>query len=297
MADYNAQNPFEEDEDKRGSVKKPTPSLPPKSTLREPDAFSGRYTATTNSPIDPTWEGVKRKEAELKRREDDLAKRETNLQEREQSVPKGRVNNFPPCKPLVHQNIAEDMPTDATKSMVRRAFIGWFATLVAFLWNLIMLLSALIARGGTSYITGFILSIVYIIFAYPISFFIFRLLYQAARKGKPSLYVMYFIFIWFEMATWAFYAVGIYQYGGGGFFAMLDSFKSSKVVGVFGVICFVVWVLLIIFHFFIFVLARIQYGKVGGLQQAKKEAKSAAAQQMAEHPEMFAEGIKVTAQV
>jgi len=218
MADYNAQNPFEEDEDKRGSVKKPTPSLPPKSTLREPDAFSGRYAATTNSPIDPTWEGVKRKEAELKRREDDLAKRETNLQEREQSVPKGRVNNFPPCKPLVHQNIAEDMPTDATKSMVRRALIGWYGTLIAYFWNMIMLLSALIARGGTSYITGFILSIVYIIFAYPISFFIFRLLYQAARKGKPSLYVMYFIFIWFEMATWAFYAVGIYQYGGGGFF-------------------------------------------------------------------------------
>jgi hypothetical protein len=60
-------------------------------------------------------------------------------------------------------------------------------------YNLVVLIAALIASGEGSYIAGMFLGIALLIFSVPVSFLIFRLLYNAARYTLYILCIIPFI--------------------------------------------------------------------------------------------------------
>jgi hypothetical protein len=53
---------------------------------------------------------AKQREASLQERERELARREAELQRQGQSIDPMRVNNWPPCYPILHHDILHDIP-------------------------------------------------------------------------------------------------------------------------------------------------------------------------------------------
>jgi len=216
---------------------------------------------------------------------------------KEDQITKTRKSNWPPInflciKPIIYHNIVEDIPEDRQK-LIRRAYWTWFATGICFLWNLFTVASALVVQGSGADIASTILAAIEVAFFIPMSFLIYRILYQAARRGRPSLYFVYFITMFLEVVVFVWEGIGLSSWGGGGFVLMLSLFNQKHTaVGIFSVICFVLWCLLVLVHVFIFIFARLQYRRLGGLAKAKQEAAEEATQKMAENPDLVAKGVK-----
>eukprot|EP01116_Phalansterium_solitarium_P009158 TRINITY_DN23193_c0_g1_i2.p1 TRINITY_DN23193_c0_g1~~TRINITY_DN23193_c0_g1_i2.p1 ORF type:complete len:313 (+),score=115.93 TRINITY_DN23193_c0_g1_i2:385-1323(+) len=249
---------------------KPMPPPPQPSSGRK-DPYVTEVIADMNTPIDLTWEGIQRKERELDNREQALNRRDDVLQNREKTLPRQRIKNWPTCRPIIYHDIEADIEDKGTQAVVRRAYIGWFFECAIQLINMISLLANLIVGGKV--VGGFVLSIGFLIWHVPISFVVYRMLYQAGRKGKATLYVLYFIFLWWTIIWCAYFFIGIAAYGGGGFFCMIDSFEKNVGAGIIGIICMVGWGLLIVFKIYIFIVARRLFQNVGGLDQAKADVK------------------------
>jgi len=270
--DYNAQNPFDDEQ--------------PQAQRYDPQ----KLITELNTPIELTPEGLDRKEAELRLREEDIARREGMLLDKEKTLPKARPPNWPRCKPFIHHDIVDDMPTPETVALIKRAYGGWFAYIFCLFWNLVTLAGGMIATGSGDYISSFFIALALTIVTVPISFLNYRLLYNAARKTKSSLYFIWFILMGFSFVTWIWYAIGLKSWGGGGFFIMLSLFKKKKtlVIAVFALLCFTFWVTLIGYHIYLIIIARFEYRKAGGYEKAKKEVKDKASEQMENQKETTA---------
>jgi len=301
--DYKAQNPFD-DTSAHSTTRNPFedsidvspgPPLPPKKST-----VSSSSTRNENLDFDLTPEAIEGKELELKRREEDINRRESAMLSKEKSITNTRKNNWPPIKilcihPILYHNIKEDIPED-TQRLIKRAYVGWFMTIWCYFYNFFTELSALFASGSVG---SFVLSIIFFLFNVPLSLFVYRILYQAARRGKPILYVAYFVLIWVEFVIFAFMGIGLSSWGGGGLFLAIKEFQANqKVVGIFSIICLVFWSLLFLYHFFlVWIPAVRQYRAIGGFRKAKQEAAGIAAQKMKENPDLVLKGAKVASQV
>jgi len=155
-------------------------------------------------------------------------------------------------------------------------------------------MAILIVDGSGTDIAAFFLGLVYAIFSLPVSFLVYRTLYNAAKLTSSARYIMYFCLVWTEIAVFIILAVGINGWGSGGFLVMLDAFKDNKVVGIFCVVDFICFALLVIYHIVVFGFARREYGKAGGLEAAKKEAAKGTAKTIAENPELVKTVVKAS---
>jgi len=305
----NVQNPFEENENQKQTVnpfedqpQSTTPTLPPKkqNPFTKPPTQEFEYETTKysqgispianefNTEIELTPGGIERKKLELQRKEEDIVRREQALKNKEVAIAKSqRKKNWPRCRPVVYQNIPEEIPED-NQAMVKRAYAAWFGVVVAYVWNFIVL----IACGE---VVGSILGIIYFFVNIPLAFLIYRALYHAARKNRPSLYMTYFIAVWLLIFAYGFLCVGFASYGAAGIILAIDEFAAkSAVLGIMAIVAAIVWGVLTVIYFGLFVDARVRYKRAGGLLKAKSEIADETAKQMAEHPELVEEGIKAT---
>jgi len=305
--DYRAENPFEEAEQPTiGRAPPPTIPAKPTQTTDTSQLFmegstqpprNNNQQATTNTTAfgSGTSADLDRKEMELARKKEDIERREKQLKEKEQQVNiKTRKKNWPRCKPFLYHDIREDIPTPELQSLVRKAYFAWFVIIITYFWNIITLLSILIISGQGVAIEGFFLGLIYAVFSIPVSFLVYRTLYNAAKLTSSSRYVLYFCLIWVQIAVFIILAIGIVGWGSGGFLVMLDVFKTNTVVGIFCVVVFILYVSLVLFHFVIFFFARREYVKAGGLEAAKKEAGKRGAQTLAENPELVKTAVKAS---
>jgi len=327
MNDYEAENPFEEEEtknpfededDEEAIVQKGTkppqlpkkdkgPKLPKKEKVtslprlpkKDPALSPASVIAELNTPLEMTEEGLRRKEQELKRREEDLARKEGNMISKEEELEKiaPKAKNWPRCRPIIYHNIEEEIPQD-DKPLVKRAYYLWFFTVWCFFWNFFTILADLIVNANGGAVASLILSIVYFIFLVPLSFLFYRLLYNATRKRKSLSWLLFMIIKWIEFLLYGWMALGISGWGGGGIFLMISLFQANKVVvGIFSVICFAFWVLDILGHVYLFIHARIRYKRAGGLNKAKEQATTVAGKTLAENPEFAKSALKAAANV
>jgi len=308
--DYRAENPFEEAE-QPAIGRAPPPTIPAKPTQTtdtsqlfmegQPPRNNNQQATTTTITTTNTAFGsmtssdLDRKEMELARKKEDIERREKQLKDKEQKVNiTTRKKNWPRCKPFLYHDIREDIPTPELQSLVRKAYFAWFVIIIAFFWNIITLLSILIISGQGVAIAGFFLGLVYTIFSIPVSFLVYRTLYNAAKLTSSSRYVLYFCLIWVQIAVFILLAIGIDGWGSGGFIVMLEVFKVNTVVGIFCVVVFILYACLALFHLVIFFYARREYVKAGGLAAAKKEAGKQGVQTLAENPELVKTAVKAS---
>jgi len=283
--EYNATNPFDEE----GGNNFHSGYAPPLPTKQVSTGY-----------VDPETqrraEELQRKEDELNRREAVLDQRGKILVEREKLSKDPRQANWPRCKPFIYHNIAEDMKTPTLQRLLRLAYIGWMFTTSSLIWNAVTLLITLVTEGDTDDIGNFILSVVYFFILTPLWFLTYRILYRGGRKQKPSLFIVYFIFLVFELVGVIFLAIGIPKTGSGGFFLMIKVFDNNKKpAGFFLLSSAILWCIASVYGIWLFILARLEYRKLGGLAKAKTEFAATAVEQAAKHPDLVISAAKMGA--
>jgi len=184
-----------------------------------------------------------------------------------------RPKNFPPCKPILHHDIKNDIIQDK-RMFIRKAYVGWWFHSICLFWNFIAEFGGIV-QSYTA-ITDFVLAITYLILGPPISFFVYWLLYSAMRKNSAFNYVLWFFFFFLQIAAEIIFALGFG--GGAGFLKMLKIFSSNQtILGIFFAVSFVLWTVVAIYNIFFLLVARKQYSALGGAKASTKEFGKAAA--------------------
>uniref|UniRef100_A0A804PLV3 Secretory carrier-associated membrane protein n=1 Tax=Zea mays TaxID=4577 RepID=A0A804PLV3_MAIZE len=181
-------NPFDEGADEnpfsnggggaRGGGVKPQYGFRP----TEPAGFGGgRGDATTDIPLD-TMNDSKGKAKELSQWESDLRRRESDIRRREEALKSAGVpmedKNWPPFFPIIHHDIANEIPANAQK-LQYLAFASWLGIVLCLFWNFIAVIVCWI-RGGDSKL--FFLATIYGMLGIPLSYLMwYRPLYRAMR--------------------------------------------------------------------------------------------------------------------
>jgi hypothetical protein len=259
---YDAENPFEDSNsfESKGAVNQahvaPTFTQP----TYTPSTASTASIQSLNTGVDMNEESIARKEAELRVREQQLQQREQQLIKTEASAPAGSASNknWPPCKPIIHHDIAGDIPA-GQQNLIRRAYAGWYMQMVGLLWNLVTVTAVLVTKGE---IAGFFLGLAFTLVSVPMSFLVYRLLYNAAKKAKISYYHHWILNIWWSFLVYGWLGVGIYGWGGGGVITAIRVLGDNTIVGIFAIVDAVVMALIILYHFYLFIRARTERNKL-----------------------------------
>lgn len=178
-----------------------------------------------------------------------------------------RPNNFPPCKPMFHHNIKNDIPPEK-RGFVRKAYVGWYIHASAICVNFLALSGGLIRLGE---LVGFFIAAGIVIFGLPISFWVYYRLYTALRKSSAFNFVLWFVLFFFQIGAAIFFGLGVSGYGGAGFFSMLNAFEKDMVLGFFYCIATILWIASSVYGVYTFNLGRMEYSSLGGNKAASKE--------------------------
>ncbi|CAI9260411.1 unnamed protein product [Lactuca saligna] len=187
--------------------------VPPSSKLstlgHEPALAYGHGGAAPHTSLD-TPTKLKKKRQELEAKEAELNKREEILKRKEEAIAKSavagiRVKNWPPFYPLVHHNIAGDIPIH----LQRIQYVAYAILLgvpISLFWNLIMSI-AVFASGAEGAFVFF--SAIYFLLGPPGAFYFwYRPLYRANRTDNGTSFGCFFFNFFNHILFFTFAAIG-----------------------------------------------------------------------------------------
>ncbi|GLT77902.1 hypothetical protein SLA2020_494570 [Shorea laevis] len=190
-------NPFDE-EGEVNPFSNPSrlPSLPP-----EPVGFNYGYGANHHDiPLGPATtglssQGLKKKENELLAKQAELDRREEQVKRKEEALARAgihlEVRNWPPFAPIIHNDIANDIPIYLRKLMYM-ALASLLGLVLCLFWNVVSATAASISRKD---VRISFLSIIYFILGVPGAYFLwYRPLYRAFRTESALKYGWFFLF-------------------------------------------------------------------------------------------------------
>jgi len=284
-------NPFDEHSTNPYQGYEP-PVAPPKPVTSPPvssPSYAQGGASSNQRDLELTADALRRKEQELIRKEQDLEARERILSEREANIKRPRPANWPRWpKPLVHQDIQKDIEGESLRRHVRKMWIGWHALLFFLVWNLVVMTGCLAVDSA---VEDFVLAIVYIFVWGPITFLIYRLLYNGARRGKALTYFLFFVLLGFQILFHCFWLVGLVGSGMGGFIWMINLFKNKSgdgsqtvailcVINIFFMACHLIFTIIMWFQ------TRPFYAQRGGMAATQKQFVQESGKQAAKHPDV-----------
>jgi hypothetical protein len=166
---------------------------------------------------------MQRSEADLQRREADLQRREASL-----TAAGASKKNWPRCYPLVHHDIAGDIPADRQR-LVRTAYFAWCLVASGYIWNFIAITAFFI--GGQKKVSLWVMAGLVAVAGLPLSFFCwYRGVYLAAARDTGMRWFLY-LFHMLAHIVWCWWMfVGINPDIGGysaGLFTMIDQFSHG----------------------------------------------------------------------
>ncbi|KAJ9686642.1 hypothetical protein PVL29_015490 [Vitis rotundifolia] len=207
MAGRYESNPF--DEEDVNPFANPG-SVPPAANSRlsplppEPAGYRG---ATVDIPLDGAKD-TKAKERELQAKEAELRKREQELKRREDAVARAGIvieeKNWPPFFPLIHHDIANEIPIHQQK-LQYVAFTTYLGLVLCLTWNIVAVTTAWIKGEGP---TIWFLAIIYFISGVPGAYVLwYRPLYRAMRTDSALKFGWFFLFYLLHIAFCIFASV------------------------------------------------------------------------------------------
>ncbi|XP_071704584.1 secretory carrier-associated membrane protein 1-like [Rutidosis leptorrhynchoides] len=148
---------------------------------------------TISVPSDNTMD-LKAKEKELQAKEADLKRREEELQKREEAIARSgvvvEVKNWPPFYPVIHHDIATEIPIHLQKIQYV-AFGSWLGLILCLMWNFIAVTAAWFQGESASI---WLLAVIYIITGVPGSYLLwYRPLYRAMRTDSAIKFTFFFL--------------------------------------------------------------------------------------------------------
>ncbi|KAL3743890.1 hypothetical protein ACJRO7_019056 [Eucalyptus globulus] len=118
---------------------------------------------------------------EIKRREDAVAKANVPLDDK----------NWPPCFPIIHHDIANEIPVHAQR-LQYLAFASWLGIVLCLTFNVLAVTVCWIKGGGVKI---FFLAIIYALMGCPLSYVLwYRPLYCAMRTDSALNFSWFFLF-------------------------------------------------------------------------------------------------------
>eukprot|EP01114_Cavostelium_apophysatum_P001731 TRINITY_DN1150_c0_g1_i1.p1 TRINITY_DN1150_c0_g1~~TRINITY_DN1150_c0_g1_i1.p1 ORF type:complete len:291 (+),score=35.89 TRINITY_DN1150_c0_g1_i1:53-925(+) len=185
-----------------------------------------------------------------------------------------RPKNWPRCRPIIHHRIHSDI-VEEKRTMVRRAYFGWWMHSICLLWNFIAMCAALAIKEANW--GDFFISLAALILGTPVSFWVYWLFYSAVRKGSGANYTIWFCSFFLEIAFEILCAVGIPSTGAAGFILMVNAFKKPNVpIGILNAVSAAFWIGVVVYNIIIFNSGRRDYREVGGNKAAAREFGKAA---------------------
>ncbi|KAI4343297.1 hypothetical protein MLD38_027823 [Melastoma candidum] len=246
MNRHNDPNPFEEEQEEvnpfsnGGTAPASKSRIPALSSI---PLFGQKHDATMDVPLDAmrdsndkakelaAWEAdLKRKEKDIKRREDSLSKA---------GVPSDD-KNWPPCFPMIHHDIANEIPAPARR-LQYLAFASWLGILLCLVFNVIAVTVAWIRGEGVKL---FFLAIIYALTGCPLSYLLwYRPLYRGMKTDSAFSFGWFFLFYMMHIGFCIFASIAPPIIFNGksftGILAAVDLFSNHVLLGVFYMIGFV----------------------------------------------------------
>ncbi|KAK1422874.1 hypothetical protein QVD17_18163 [Tagetes erecta] len=178
-------NPFAGNDPNPGGSSKLSP-------LPQERAQYGRNTSVEIT-LDNTKD-LKAKEKELEAKEAELKKREEELKKREDAIAQAKIvieeKNWPPFYPVIHHDIANEIPIHLQKIQYV-AFGSWLGLILCLTWNFVAVTAAWFQGQGTSI---WLLAVIYVITGIPGSYFLwYRPLYRAMRDDSALKFGFFFM--------------------------------------------------------------------------------------------------------
>ncbi|XP_022145316.1 secretory carrier-associated membrane protein 4 [Momordica charantia] len=236
--DEEAVNPFS----KGGSGAAPGSKLRVPQVVSDALGFGQKHDATVDIPLD-TMNDPKKKEKELAAWEAELSRKEKEIKKREEAVSRAGVpaddRNWPPFFPIIHHDIANEIPVHAQK-LQYLAFASWLGIVLCLVFNVIAITVNWIRGGG---VIIFLLAVIYSILGVPLSYVLwYRPLYRAMRTDSALKFGWFFLFYLIHIGFCIFAAIAppVVFHGQSltGILAAIDVFSAHVLVGIFYLIGF-----------------------------------------------------------
>ncbi|KAI3682918.1 hypothetical protein L1987_83300 [Smallanthus sonchifolius] len=208
MANHHDRNPFAHDDDINPFSN--IHGIPQNSrllTLAPEPAVYGHVAAANNS-LD-TQAKLKKKQKELEAKEAELNRREEILTRKEEALARsGAVidnKNWPPFYPLVHHDIAGDIPIH----LQRIQYVAYATLLgvpISLFWNLITSIAIFVSDAAGVFI---FFSIIYFLLGPPGAFYFwYRPLYRAFKKNNGMNFGCFFFNYAYHIVFFCFATIG-----------------------------------------------------------------------------------------
>ncbi|XP_052620549.1 secretory carrier-associated membrane protein 4 isoform X2 [Lactuca sativa] len=185
----------------------------------------------------------KKKERELSNWEADLKRKEKDIKRREEVVAGAAIptddRNWPPFFPIIHHDIANEIPVHAQK-LQYLAFASWLGLVLCLVFNMIAVIVCWIKGGGVKI---FFLAVIYALLGVPLSYVLwYRPLYRAMRTDSALKFSWFFLFYLIHLGFCIFAAIAppIVFEGRSltGILAAIDVFSDHALVGIFYLVGF-----------------------------------------------------------
>ncbi|KAL3851306.1 hypothetical protein ACJIZ3_013188 [Penstemon smallii] len=151
-------------------------------------------TAPVDIPLDDDAD-LRKKERELQSKEAELKRREQEVRRKEEAAARAGIvleeKNWPPFFPIIHHDIANEIPVHLQK-LQYVAFTTLLGLTLTLLWNVIAVTTAWIREGDAQI---WFLAVIYFISGVPGAYFLwYRPLYRAFRKESALKFGWFFLF-------------------------------------------------------------------------------------------------------
>ncbi|KAM0046541.1 hypothetical protein Hdeb2414_s0009g00317621 [Helianthus debilis subsp. tardiflorus] len=202
--------------------------------------FGQKHDATVDIPLDSD---PKKKATELSNWESDLKRRENDIKRREEAVAGAAIpeddRNWPPFFPIIHHDIANEIPVHAQK-LQYLAFASWLGLVLCLTFNVIAVIVCWIKGGGVKI---FFLAVIYELLGVPLSYVLwYRPLYRAMRTDSAMKFGWFFMFYLLHLGFCIFAAIAppIVFHGKSltGILAAIDVFSDHALAGIFYLVGF-----------------------------------------------------------
>ncbi|KAK4400985.1 Secretory carrier-associated membrane protein 4 [Sesamum angolense] len=229
MSRRNDPNPFDEGEPEINPFSNGTAAAGSKSRIPKVVAstlgFGQKNDTNVDIPLD-TMNDPRKKEKELATWEADLSRREREIKRREDAVAGAGVpvddKNWPPCFPIIHHDIANEIPVPAQR-LQYLAFASWLGIVLCLVFNVIAITVCWIRGGENSSVT---------------------LIFRTDSALKFSWFFMFYL-LHIAFCIFAAIAPPIIFHGKSltGILAAIDVFSDHVLVGIFYLIGFALFCL------------------------------------------------------
>jgi hypothetical protein len=176
---------------------------------------------------------------------------------------------------MFHHDISHDIPSPK-RTLVRKAYFGWYFHTFCLLWNLACETGALVVGAV---ILDFFWALIAAVIGPPISFLVYWVFYSANRQSSAFYFCIWFVLVVLQIAAEFWFAIGIAAMGSAGLITMMDLFsREQMVLGILFLVSTALWSIAAFYHIWIFFEGRKAYKDAGGSAAATKQFGKAAVQ-------------------